>query len=251
MSSASSLFEACAELFTRYPLATRVVNYKGTVHSMVLLVRDGDESAYFVLTHDCGQAMPFYSVSSWRAGGEIVGIEADGGAVADWAVSAVTRGIPIPRHGSLFGWRWEDEVTALIAIYARHTSALPEPSWAVMPRAGVAEVRWPPFVGEHLLGYWFWKYYRAGSMESLGDLIARTPDAVFWVDTEAILGWDSCVVARDIADHEGYVVRRGCYVYYEALLAGKSVPPLDMLLADPRKTDLAPRFQPSSDPQRP
>lgn len=249
MSGTSSLYETCGELFTHYPLATRVVNYKATVRSMVLLVRDDDESAYFVLTHDCGQGTPFYSVSPWRAGGEIVDIEVDGGSVPDWVASAVTRGIPIPRHGSLFGWRWEDEITALIAVYAEFAPAFPEPSWAVMPRAGTPEVRWPPFTGEHLLGHWFWKHYRAGSMDTVGDLVARTPDAVFWVDTEAVIGSDCCVVSRDIADHEGYTLRRGCYVYYEALLAGKSVPPLDVLLSDPSKTDLATRFEPSGDPE--
>jgi hypothetical protein len=248
MSGASSLYETCVELFTHYPLATRVVNYKATIHSMVLLVRDGDQSVYFVLSRDCGEGTPFYSVRPWRTGGELVNIEADGGAVPDWVVSAVTRGVPIPRHGSLFGWRWEDEVTALIAVYAKYGPAFPEPTWALMPRAGIPEVQWPPFTGEHLLGYWFWKHYRAGSVDSLGDLIARTPDAVFWVDTETVLGSDCCVVARDIADHKGHALRRGRYVYYEALLAGKPVPPLDVLLSDPNKTDLAPRFRPYGDP---
>jgi hypothetical protein len=85
-------------------------------------------------------------------------------------------------------------------------------------------------------------------MVSLGGLIAGTTDTVFWADTEAILGWDCCVVARGIASREGYTLPRGYYVYYEALRAGKPVPPLDVLLAHSGKTDLAPRFRRSEDP---
>jgi hypothetical protein len=200
-----------------------------------------------VLTYDCGDGRPFYSVSPWNAGGAIVNIEADGGAVPDGVVSAVSRGVPFPRHGSLFGWKCGDDVTALVAVYAKYTPAYPEPSWTVLPLAGTQDAQWPPFTGEQLLGDWFWKHYRAGSMVSLGRLIAGTSDTVFWAGTEAILGWDCCVVARDIASREGYTLPRGCYVYYEALQAGKVVPPLDVLLAHFGKTDLAPRFRRSRD----
>jgi hypothetical protein len=156
-----SLYKACGDLFAGYPLAARVVDWGGTVRSMVLMLRDGDDAEFYVLTCDCGDGRPFYSVSPWHAGGTIVNIEADGGAVPDGVVSAVSRGVPFPRHGSLFGWKCGEDVTALIAVYAKYTPAYPEPSWVVMPLAGTPDAQWPPFTGEQLVGDWFWKHYRA------------------------------------------------------------------------------------------
>lgn len=244
----SSTYEACAELFADYPLAVRVVDCSGTVRSMVLMLPEGDDAQFFVLTHEYGEGRPFFSLSSWDTGTNIADIEADSGTVPDEVMSAVTRGIPIPRHGSLFGWRREDAIIALIAVYAQYTPGCTEPSWAVMPLAGSPEAQWPPFTGEHLFGSWFWKHYRTGGVVTLGDLIAGTPDAVFWADTEAVFGWDCCVVARDIASHEGYTLRRGCYLYYKALQTGTPVPALDELLSGYGKIDLAPRLQRSGDP---
>jgi hypothetical protein len=119
----------------------------------------------------------------------------------------------------------------------------PEPSWAVMPLAEIAEMQWPPFIGRHILGRWFWEYHQAGTMVWLDQIIRRNPRALYWVDTKSLLGWDCCVVARDIAVRDGFTLRRGRYVYYEALRAGKKVPAIDALLAEHNKADLAPRFQ--------
>jgi hypothetical protein len=241
----SSLSEACHELFSGYPLAARAANHAGTIRSMVLMLQDGDDSQFFVLSHDSREGRHCYSLRPWRATGT-VGIEADGGAVPDVAVNAVTRGVPIPRDGSLFGWRYGDAITALVAVYTKYAPACPEPCWTVMPLVGIPETQWPPFTGEHLFGRWFWEHYRAGNIVSVGDLIAAAPDTVFWADTKAILGSDCCAVARDIKSPDGHTLRRGRYVYYQALRAGKPVPPLGALLADTGKTDLAPRFQEST-----
>jgi hypothetical protein len=238
----SSLYKACDELFAAFPLAVRVVNLSGTIRSMVLTLRDGADAGFFVLVHDCGEGTPFYSLSPWHAG-SIADIEAEGGAaVPDVAVNVVTRGIPIPRHGSLFGWTRENAVTAMVPVYATYALTSPEPRWAVMPLAGIPEVLWPPFTDERLFGHWFWEHYRAGRIVSLDDLIAETPGTVFWVDTEALLGWHCCAVACSINSPEGPGLRRGRYVYYQALRAGKPVPPLDVLLADTGKIDLTSRF---------
>lgn len=96
---------------------------------------------------------------------------------------------------------------------------------------------------ECLFGDWFWEHYRAGNLVCLGGLIAETPDTVFWVDTRAILGSGCCAVARDITSPDGYTLRRGRYVYHQALRADKPMPSLGELLADTEKIDLAPRFQ--------
>ena len=237
-----SLYETCHELFTDYPLAVRVVNRSGTIRSMVLMLPDGDDADFFVLMCDSSQDRPLYSLCIWRAGG-IMDIDADSSAaVPDVVVNAVTRGIPIPRHGSVFGWSSGDAIVALVAVFAESASASAEPSWTVMPLAGTPEAQWPPFMCERLFGHWFWEYYRAGCIISLDDLIARKPDTVFWVDTKAILGSDCCAVARDISSPEGPLLRHGRYVYFQVLQAGNPVPSLEALLADSGKIDLAPRF---------
>ncbi len=237
------IYETCHRLFTGYPLAARNVNGSGTARSMVLMLPDGDDTGFFVLSRGRDEGKPAYSLWAWPDG-DIMDIEAHSGSTApDLAVRAVTRGVPIPRDGSLFGWTWGAAITALIVIYAEYTPTYPEPGWAVMPLAGAPETQWPPFTGERLFGHWSWEEYRAGSIVSLDGLIAKTPDTVYWVDTKAALGSDCCVVSTDIGTPEGHVLQRGCYVYYQALREGRPVPPMKALLADPGKIDLAPQFQ--------
>lgn len=234
--------QGCHDLFTRYPLAARAVSGSGTIHSMVLLLPHGDDARFFVLVRDRGQDRPSYSLYPWRAPGA-VGIGVDGGAVPEAAANVVTRGIPIPRDGSMFGWIRGETVTALIVIHARYTRESPVPTWSVMPLTDVPETQWPPFICESLFGQWFWEHYREGKVIFLGGVIAANPHTVFWVDTRAILGSDSCVVAHDLKSPEGYMLRRGRYVYSEVLRAGKPVPSLTALLATVGKIDLTPRFE--------
>lgn len=238
----SSLSEACHELFTRYPLAVTIAD-QGAIRTMLLMLRDSDSARYFVLSQDPRQDRSPYSLRLRRTT-DTVHIEADdGAAVPDVIANAVTNGVPIPRDGSLFGWRSGDTVTALVPVYTTFKPASPDPFWVVMPRAGIPEAQWPPFADECLFGHWFWEYFQVGRTISVGDLIAGTRDTVFWADTKAILGTACCAVARDVESHEGCTLRRGIYVPHQALRAGKPVPPLTVLLDDPGKTDLAPRFR--------
>jgi hypothetical protein len=247
MTNTTFLYKACKELFTSYPLAVRAINGSGTIRSMVLLLRNGDNAEFFLLLHNCTEGKPFYSLCPWH-GGSITDIDDDDSvAMTDGVANVLTHGVPIPQHGSLFGWRFEDFVTNLIAISAEDTPACLEPSWTVMPLAETPETQWPPFIEEHFFGRWFWEHYWAGSIVSLADLISRIPNAVFWVDTEEIIGWDCCAVARDIRSPEGYTLRRGRYVYYQTLRSGEPVPSLEILLRNARKVDLAPRFRKSLD----
>jgi hypothetical protein len=239
MIGTSSLYQACADLFADYPQA---VESGGSVRWMVLVQQVGLDARFFVLMRDHDEGHPLYSLSPWRApGGVDIGPDTDA-AVPEEAASAITRGVPIPRHGSLFGWDDGGAIIVLIAAYAQYTSATPEPSWATMPLAGISETRWPEFVGERFFGRWFWELYRAGNVIALNDLITATPGVVFWVDTVAILGSGCCAVAHDITSPEGPVLQRGRYVYYQVLQAGRPVPSLEALLADDNKIDLTPRF---------
>ena len=211
---------------------------------MVLIVRDGDDAGFFTLVRDDSEGTPFYSLVPWRPDGPRVYIEADGSAVSATTAIALHHGIPFPRHGSLFGWLAGNEVTALLAVYTKYSPENPEPSWAVMPRADVPARTWPPFTDEELFGSWFWEPYRARAMVSLAGLIAASPGTAFWVNSEAALGFDCCVVSSDITNDGRYTLPRGCYLYYEALRQGVAVPPPETLLAGMAKADLAPRLRP-------
>ena len=229
-----SLYQTCDKLFAGYPLAAGAAGRDGS-RSMVLLLRHGGDVRFFVLSRADGEDRPSYVLRPWPAG-DAMDIEADGGA-------AVTHGVPIPRHGALFGWMDGDTVTALVAVYARYTPVSPEPCWATMPRTGVPEAQWPPFTDERFFGPWFWEHFRAGRIILLAGLIGATSGTVYWVDTKAVLGSDCCAVAREVRSPEGPVLPRGRYVYYQALRLGKRVPPLKALLAETGKIDLAPRFR--------
>jgi len=242
MADGSSLYQRCHRFFVHYPLAVGVVGQDGAVHSMILMLAGACDVSFFVLLQDCGTEKSSYSIRRWLARDAVM-IEADGDAAVPPAfVNALTGGVPMPRHGSLFGWRHGEYVTALIAIYARYAETSPEPGWSLMPHAGIPRPQWPPFADEHVFGAWFWKHHRAGRIVTLGGLIARTVDTVFWTDTTAILGSGCCVVARDIRSTDGYTLPRGRYVHHQVLQAGKPVPSLRALLADAAKTDLAGRF---------
>jgi hypothetical protein len=237
-----TLYEACHELFADYPLAADAVDDSGAILSIVLVLQDGDDARFFVLLQDRREGELHYSLRLWPAGATVDVANDGNAAVPEMAANAVTRGVPMPRHGSLFGWNGEDAITALVAVFTEYASDCPQPYWAVMPLAGIPEAQWPPFTDEHFFGLWFWEYYRNGRIICLDDLIARTRGTVFWADTRSILGSDCCAVAHDIKSPEGSTLRCGRYVYYEALRAGKPVPSLRVLLAGPDKTDLAPRF---------
>lgn len=239
----SSLYEACRELFANYPLAVGPVDYGGRiVQSMVLMLLDDNDARFYILSRDGGEGAP-YRFRPWPAG-SIVDIDDEcRAAVPDEVGSAVTGGVPIPRNGSLFGWTYEGAITALLTVRTEYTPGSPVPSWAVMPLADIPEAEWPPFTGNRFLGRWFWDDCRAGQIVLLADLIAKSPDTIYWVDTKVILGSACCAVAHDVRSPEGYTLRRGRYVYYEALRACRPVPPLTALLADTGKIDLAPLFQ--------
>jgi len=245
MINTNSSYKACHGLFARYPLATQAVTSSGRIiRSMILMLRDGDRVTFFVLSREPGEGGPRYTLCPWRAAG-VVHITAEGGAVPDAVVDILTRGVPIPQDGSLFGWIHGDAVTALISVSTRYVPAAPQFRWTVMPLAGIPEDQWPPFTGEHFLGPWFWEGLEAGNIVFLDHFIAATPGTVFWADTTSVLGSDACVVAHDTRSPEAYVLLRGCYVPWQALRTRHPVPPLEVLLADPGKIDLAHRFGPA------
>ena len=226
------LSQACDDLFTRYPLAAEAGSEGAAVRSMVLMLTVDGEEKFCILTREADEGGTVYHLQPWRDG--------RGGILAAEARQAVTRGVPLPADGSLFGWKDGGTVTALIAFYAEHGT--PNPSWSVMPHAGIPAGRWPPFTSRVLLGGWFWEHHRAGRAVPLARLIAAAPGTVFWVTGPEPPGWGCCVVARDVSAPGGFTLPRGRYAYYRALQA-ETVPAIGALLSDPGKADLAPRFE--------
>lgn len=236
-----SPYETCCALFADYPLAVNDC-YMG-FKSMILMQRKSGEAQLFMLSRDDENDRPTFILRPWRASGAMV-IEANSVSSSAESVMTILKcSIPIPRHGSLFGWKKRNTVSALIAIFADYSPESPQPYWSVMPRVGSRERAWPPFAGESFLGHWFWEYYNNRRLVSLSDLIAGIPETVFWVETASILGWDSCAVARDVKSHAGYTLPQGAYVYWRALRTDSRLPRLGTLLANERKTDLAYKFQ--------
>jgi hypothetical protein len=243
-----SFYKECQDLFASYPLAADADDDGGeTVRSMVLMLKDGDDFQFFMLSEESSEYGPRYSLRLWP-GGEIPITDGDDeAAITRFVMKALTQGVPIPHDGSVFGWHDGGIVTALTATYTQYSPETPLPVFASMPSVDLPEAQWPPYAGEPLFGRWFWDSYKTGDVVPLAELIARTPDTIFWVDTRAILGADSCIVARDVKIPEGPTLRRGRYVYYQALQEGKPVPSLIALLADVGKVDLSPRFRQSLD----
>lgn len=243
MNTKHSIRSSCERLFAEYPLAIRHTDCSGVIRSMVLMLKDGDTARFYVLSHSYDEHETIYSLSPWPAGWISDIEEAQAGDALDEVNRVLARGVPIPLHGSLFGWRRDDSITALIAIYAEYSPPHTQPSWTVMPLTNIPEVQWPPFTGRSFFGEWFWQLYRSGSLTSLSNLIATNPDTVFWVDTRTTLGSGSCAVSAEISAPEGYKLRRGSYVYYRALRTGKPAPSIQALLSDDSKIDLSPGFR--------
>lgn len=239
------LYERCEELFIDYPLAIRPLNQRKTVRSIVLILADAPDVRYFVLLQERTEDPSIYSLCPWHECDRVDIEENNDDSLTKLEVNAITRAVPVPRHGSLFGWRSGDTISALIAFHADYTPDCPEPSWKVMPLVGISQDCWPPFTHEPLLGHWFWSHYQAGRIVSLGGLIAGKPNTVFWTDRAEVLGRDCCVVSHDIPSREGFTLSAGRYVSHESLHMGEQVPPVGILLADVSKIDLAPRFRSS------
>jgi len=241
-----SAYDQCEDLFAAYPLAVQCIDWAGDLHAMALVVRNDDRADYFMLARDSSEQKTFYSLAPWRPDGPRVDIEADRGDAPRATATVLGQGIPLPRHGSLFGWLEGDGVTALLAVYTQYAPEHPEPSWAVMPLDDASAQRWPPFTRQHF-GSWFWEHYRARKLVPLAALVAANPGTVFWAGIEGTPGWDCCIVSRDVKSDAGYTLTRGCYLNYEALRQGVKVPPPDRWPAGAPKLDLAPLMRPLAD----
>jgi hypothetical protein len=226
-----TMHERCGDLFAAYPLAD-------DDGEMVLMTSDRKTAKFFILGRkgDGG-----YWLDTWQGDG-VFDIGAETGDIPAWVADAITGGVPLPRDGSLFGWRRGGDITALVATYSQYTPETLVPSFSTELLPGTSEKEWPPFAGAPLFGPWFWEHYRDGRIVNLAGLISGTQRMIFWVDTVSVLGSGCTAVAQDVKGPAG-TLRQGVYVWHGTLRAGKAVPSLADLLADSGKTDLGPRFR--------
>jgi hypothetical protein len=248
----TSLYGACEKLFADYPLAVEPVTTDGTQARMGLMLRVGDEETFWTLHQVTdGEPHPLFVVSPWRDPDQAVAVDSVGGAEEQGglrlreAEHVVTDGVPLPRDGSMFGWKGDGGGTigALILSYA-DPERDEEAVFSILPLAGIPESRWPPFTGESLFGPWFWEHLRAGRTVDLAALIGETRRMAFWVKPRIPGTGDGVVAVKADLDAEGgFTLPKGRYVYWKALRALAPVPSLSELLASPDRTDLGPRFE--------
>jgi hypothetical protein len=238
-----NLHQECQSLFTQYPLAADPFDDGA---EMVFAVLGPGAPEFFVLiSYDDGEI----ALRRWNSMTRL-GINPDGtleerdGLTPAQAEQAVKAALPSPHDGSMLAWAPSGTATALVTFYGRGWEDA-APVFSPMPRAGLPERDWPPFIGEPILGPWVWDHIRAGRLADAGSSLAGTHGAAYWVsagqnDRGGAAG--HVAVARDVRLSQGIILPRGLYAYWKSLRLG-GVPTLEDALADRGKTDLGPRFR--------
>jgi hypothetical protein len=118
MTRARALDEVCSDLFAGYPLAiTSFRHGNKIIESLVLMVLDGQDLYFFTLSRPPDPPSLILWGDSNAKNVDPGGYPNDPDDIAD----TLTRGIPFPKHGSVFGWTPDDCISSLIAFYANPT----------------------------------------------------------------------------------------------------------------------------------
>lgn len=230
--TSADVYRAADRLYRSYPEAQ-------DSDSMTVMTTDGGREKFYLLTSDKGS----YYLRRRAEAGVLADVYSDGTGVCDDPAEArdiLTRAVPLPRDGALYGWRSGAAVTALVGFTTDHTPEIPEPSWATMPRGATAPGEWPPFTSDRLFGASFWEYRKAGRIVNLAPLIAKHEGQVFWVLDPNVDG--GLVVVRTTLKASKYLLPCGVYAYFTNLRDGKLIPSAGKLLAASGRVDLAPRL---------
>ena len=243
----SASFTACVRLFKRYPLAVTQDRADPGFRSMVLVNRDAGPRGFFILTQVSDD---LFVIRSWhRQHGLSHGIR-PGEPVSGTVHRVISDSMPVPRHGALFGWVTDCQVTVMMAAYSRQPAScdrpVPVPEIRVMPMVGTNEVlHWPPFAASPFDGR-LWEYVERGQIVDIVPLLARGTGRAYWVpslDRRSARHEDGCVVIRDHMPAEEYWLPAGVYMDQWILREGFTAPPVSLLLALPGVVDLTRRFR--------
>ncbi|MGH3193479.1 MAG: hypothetical protein ACRDOL_40740 [Streptosporangiaceae bacterium] len=228
-------YQQCRGLFSAYPEA---VSSDGP-GAMVLIVPGSPGPRFFVLGRLRGRG---YQLFPWDGDGE-TGIEPGTVSIPQDYAAVLAGGVPVPREGSLYGWADGKSVTALIQMFTQAREDTPVPGFAVMPRAGTPEAQWPPFAAEPVFGAWFWDHRRAGRIISLAQTAARTRKQMYWSGMQIPAGGSGLIaIAARVTGPGRCRLEPGVYAYYQVLRRREPLPSLDVVLADPARLDIGPRF---------
>jgi hypothetical protein len=227
----TDLHTRCAELFDTCPEA--VTNDRDMV--LYLPHAHGSAPRWFTLErHDNGN----YRIRRRNVAGgfNIKPGQTDAGHFTD----VINAGVPFPRHGSVYGWLDDREVTALILPDAQPGQT---PCFVITVRT---DVEWWPEAGDMCaFGWWFWDNYRVGKIVNLAHVIHAAPDTVYWAGMPDAAGFwrrssHAIGVRTSLAVSDDGVFPAGVYVLNLDMADGMPMPTLDRLLAAAHRVDLAP-----------
>jgi hypothetical protein len=245
--SAAASFAACAQLFSRYPLAVTLPSEEGS-RSMVLLNHEDGPAGFFVLTQARDD---LFVIRSWDRHERINQEIRQGEPVSVAVHQLITEGMPVPRDGALLGWVADRQVTVMLSVYCRQPRSWDDqvvvPEIRVMPMAGTSELlQWPPFTISPLDDGRLWEYVTWGQIVDLAPLVSRNLGRAFWVpspDRRSVRNGEGCIVILDHLPADDYWLPAGIYMDHWTLREGIEAPPVGRLLSLPGVVDLARKLQ--------
>ncbi len=245
--SAAASFAACAQLFSRFPLAVSPHSAHGGYRSMVLMSRARGPASFFVLTQADDD---LFVLRSWDRYDGVDQEIRQGEPVQGAVGQVIADGMPVPHDGALLGWVTDRQVTVMLAVHCRQPrssgDAIFAPEIRVMPLAGTSELlQWPPFTASPLDDGRMWEYVANGQIVDIVPLVTRDIGRAFWVpspDRRSVRHGEGCVVILDNMPADEYWLPAGVYMDHWTLREGIETPPAGLLLTLPGVVDLAHRL---------
>jgi hypothetical protein len=241
--SAAASFTACAQLFSRYPLAVTLHPGSGGYRSMVLMNHAEGPARFFVLAQ---VREDLFVIRSWNRYDGLNQEIRPGEPVSGAVQQLVTGSMPVPHDGALLGWVTDSMVTVVLAVYCRPPRSWDDrvfiPEIRVMPLAGTSELlQWPPFTVSPLGDGRLWEYVSYGQIVDIVPLVSQHAGLAFWVpspDRRSVRHGEGCVVILDNLPADEYWLPAGIYMDHWTLREGIEAPPVARLLALPGVVDL-------------
>jgi hypothetical protein len=246
----ATLFAACRQLFSGYPLAVTPACAEDGGRSMVLVNRAAGPVIFFVLTQARDDLFVF---RSWHRREGVYQEIRPAQPVSDSTGHAITASMPVPYDGALLGWVTGRQVTALLTVHSQAPQTwddpVPVPEIQVLPMAGTSDpLHWPPFTASPLDDVRLWEYARRGLIVDIAPLLATRPGQAFWVPSPD--RWSTrheigCIVVTGNLPAHGYWLPAGVYLDHWTLREGIPAPPAGRLLALPAVVDLDAKVRPA------
>lgn len=233
-------FAMCKQLFRLSPAVE-------PVSGRMILAVGAEHRRYLTLTR-AGVEQPSFVLADWT-GDRVVTIRSDGATInsglddlevdrfLDWALN----GIPVPRHGTVFGevrGLLEKRVVALLTFRSARAVQQPGVEMEVLIDAELSGAS----AGNLPISYWwtqvpsnFWTAWRIGIIVDLAEHFRQRRETVWRMNVSRI-ATPVFAVAEDITV-AGITLPQGRFAAATALRRQRTIPSLAHLLAYTRKTD--------------